>query len=69
MDEIVIARVDGDGKVIAQQRYRDYIQGPKSLAIMVVNYLIFCSTNSDILLIEIINRRGISFFKQIRIEQ
>ncbi|SEL35562.1 hypothetical protein [Ruminococcus albus] len=33
MDEIVIARVDGDGKVIAQQRYRDYIQGPKSLAI------------------------------------
>lgn len=33
MDEIVIARIDGNGKVIAQQPYRDYIEGPKSLAI------------------------------------
>lgn len=33
MDEIIIARVDGNGKIIAQQRYMDYVQGPKSLAI------------------------------------
>ena len=33
MDEIVISRIDGNGKVIAQQRYMNYIQGPKSLVI------------------------------------
>lgn len=33
MNEIVISRIDGNGKVIAQQRYMDYIQGPKSLVI------------------------------------
>lgn len=34
MDEIVIARVDGNGKIVAQQRYTDYIKGPKSIAII-----------------------------------